>query len=85
MKTPQMCSERRYGSIDMQRDFFRSGHDLNLDLDLGQLFNMTFLGQNIAHPTRLDKKKHDVCKTNVVHLPSQELLSKNVFRKNDYF
>ena len=37
-------------------DLSRSGHDLGLDLDLGQIFNMIFLSQVIAHSTRLDER-----------------------------
>ena len=52
MKTPEMCSIRRYGSTEMPHDLFRSGHDL----DLGQIFNMTFKGIIMVLSTRLDKK-----------------------------
>ena len=37
-------------------ELFRSGHDLELNLHLGQIFNMTFLSQIIAHSTRLDER-----------------------------
>ena len=33
---------RRYGSTDIQYDLFRLSHDLDLGLDLGQIFCMTF-------------------------------------------
>ena len=40
-----MCSGRRYGSTDMPHDLFRSSCEnflgLGLDLDLGQIFNMS--------------------------------------------
>ena len=48
-----MCSGRRYGSPDMPHDLFRSVHDLDLDLDLSQIFKMTFLGLLIVHSTHL--------------------------------
>ena len=37
-------------------ELFRKGHDLELDLDLDQIFNLTFLSQIIAHSTRLDER-----------------------------
>ena len=37
-----MCSERLDGSTDMPHDLFQSGHDLDLDLNQGQIFNMNF-------------------------------------------
>ena len=38
----------------MLHDLIQSGHDLDLDLDPGQIFNMTFQGQLIIQSTRLD-------------------------------
>ena len=35
---------------------FRSGKDLDIDIDLGQRFNMIFWGQFIVHSTHLNKR-----------------------------
>ena len=40
----------------MAHDLFRSVHDLELDLDLGQIFNMTFCGRIIVNSTHLDDR-----------------------------
>ena len=52
-------------------DLFRSDHGLDLDFDLGQIFNMTFLSQIIAHSKRLDERNTRLEKMNVVLLLSQ--------------
>ena len=62
----------------MPHDLFRSGHDLILDLDQGQNFNMTFKGQIIVHSKRL-KERHDAGKVNFVSLLSQKFLFYIVF------
>ena len=68
----------------MQHDLFQSGHDLDIDFDLGQLFNMTFKS-NHSSLDASQQEEHDAGKINVVALLSHKLLSKNVFRKNGYF
>ena len=72
-----MWSGWRYGAIDMQHDFSRSSHNLDLSL----IFKITSTGQIIINKTRLlnasRQEKHDAGKINVVAFLSQKLLSKN--------
>ena len=77
MKTPQMCSGRRYGPTDIRHDLFRSGHDLAPRIFFpNDLLRSSY---NLFDASR--QEKHDACKMNVVPLLNQRLLQKNVFDK----
>ena len=68
-----MCSRRRYGSIDMQHDLFRSGHDLGLDLRSN--IQNVLLRSNYSSFGASWQEKHDAGKMNVVPLLSKKRVS----------
>ena len=62
METPQMCSGRRYGSIDLQHDFFGSGHDHDLRSDLQHDFlRSSYISFDVSSQEKHDAAKYMWC------------------------
>ena len=62
MKTPQMCSGRRYGSTDMELDIFRLGHDL----DLWSTFQHDRLTSSYCSLDAYRREEHDTVEMDTV-------------------